>query len=353
MSPSDGTAPPEKALQAHAHRRFNPLTGEWILVSPERIGRPWQGRIEDAAKDARAAHDPACHLCPGNARIGGAVNPHYTGTFVFDNDHPALTPGSPDLPTSSSALLQARAERGICRVLCYAPRHDLSLGALPVESIHGVVDAWAAQFAELATVDWINAVTIFENRGTMMGASSPHPHGQIWANESVPYEIERESRRQREHLEVHGRCLLCEYLATELAVGERVVGANEHFVSLVPFWATWPFETLVLPRNHARSLLDLDPAARADFARILKDITERYDALFGIEFPYSMGLHQRPTDAAEQGHWHLHAHFHPPLLRSATIRKHMVGYELFAGPQRDLTPEAAVARLRGAGRRLG
>jgi UDPglucose--hexose-1-phosphate uridylyltransferase len=334
-------------LDAVPHRRLNRLTGEWVLVSPHRTARPWQGQVEETAPAERPAYDPACYLCPGNTRAGGAVTPRYSSTYVFDNDYPALLPDTPPRRVDRDGLLVAETERGICRVVCFSPRHDLTLGAMAHDDIRRVVDTWVEQYAELGGVPWVRHVQIFENRGAMMGASNPHPHGQIWANEHVPHEPAEELRRQRDHA-AGGGCLLCEYLAQELADGARIVDANEHFVALVPFWAVWPFETLVLPRSHRGALPELADPERDGLADLLGRLARRYDRLFGVTFPYSMGVHQAPTDGEAYPELHLHAHFYPPLLRSATVRKFMVGYELLAQPQRDITPEAAAERLRSS-----
>ena len=340
-------------LLADVHRRLNPLTGEWVLVSPHRTQRPWQGQTEDTAPEARPKHDPECYLCPGNARAGGVRNPDYTGTFVFDNDFAALKPpADPAAPLSSlptldeGGLLVAEAETGLCRVVCFSPDHSLTLAGMDQAALESVIDCWTQQYLELGARPDITSVQVFENRGAMMGASNPHPHGQIWANRRLPNELAKETACQSAHHAVQGRCLLCDYLTLEVQRGERVVVANERFVAVVPFWAVWPFETLVLPRQHRGSLEQLDAADRHDFAAVLGRLTRTYDALFGVSFPYSMGLHQRPTDGRAHEPWHLHAHFYPPLLRSATVRKFMVGYEMLAGPQRDITPESAAERLR-------
>jgi UDPglucose--hexose-1-phosphate uridylyltransferase len=300
----------------HPHRRRNALTGEWVLVSPQRTERPWLGQVERSAPEDLPAYDPSCYLCPGNERAGGARNPDYAETFVFTNDYPALLPA-------------AEGEYGTCRVVCYSPRHDLGLGDLPLDAVERVVEAWAEQYAELLADPRIGHVQIFENRGEMMGASNPHPHGQIWATEHVPMHVEREVERFRAE-----PALLAGYAAQER---ERVVEENDHFVAAVPYWAVWPFETLVVARRVVPSLLELTDAERTSLADVLTRLVQRYDRLFDTRFPYSMGLHQTS---------HLHAHFYPPLLRSATVRKFMVGYELLAEPQRDLTPEDAAARLR-------
>jgi UDPglucose--hexose-1-phosphate uridylyltransferase len=335
----------QRALFAAPHRRLNRLTGEWLLVSPHRTARPWQGQVEEAIPEQRPAYDPSCYLCPGNERAGGARTPRYTSTFVFDNDFAAMVPDTSSQQPDRDGLLLAESERGMCRVVCFSPRHDLTIGAMKVEAIRRVVDTWVDQYAELADVPWVRHVQVFENRGAMMGASNPHLHGQIWANERLPNEPAKELVQQRAYAE-HGGCLLCDYVAIELKDGERVVCENEHFVALVPFWAIWPFETLVLPRAHRGALPDLDSAERHGLADILQQLTRRYDGLFQVTFPYSMGFHQRPTDGGPYPEWHLHAHFYPPLLRSATVRKFMVGYELLGQPQRDITPEIAAERLR-------
>jgi UDPglucose--hexose-1-phosphate uridylyltransferase len=328
------------------HRRLNLLNGEWLLVSPHRTQRPWQGQVEETPPEQRPAYDPNCYLCPGNNRVGGVRNPDYTSTFVFDNDFAALLPVAASQALDHHGLLIAESERGICRVVCFSPRHDLTLAGMEVAMIRHVVDTWADQYAGLGAIPWVRHVQIFENRGAMMGASNPHPHGQIWANERLPNEPARELREQRAYTAARGSCLLCDYLALELHDGQRLVDQNEHFVALVPFWAVWPFETLVLPRAHHGALSDLDQAERDGLADILRRLTRRYDRLFNVVFPYSMGFHQRPTDGQAYPEWHLHAHFYPPLLRSATVRKFMVGYEMLGQPQRDITPEHAARWLR-------
>lgn len=337
-------------LASSSHRRYNPLTREWILVSPQRNRRPWQGQVETLPPETLPAFDPDCYLCPGNARAGGVRNPDYAHTFVFDNDFPALVPETPPSQVREGDLLVARAERGICRVVCFSPRHDLALPDMTPEDVGRVVDTWAAQIEELGALSIINYVQVFENKGAMMGASNPHPHSQIWATESLPDEPAREQLALQEWRTQRGGCLLCEYLALELGAqeGRRVVLQNAHWVALVPFWAIWPFETLVQSRRHVGSLPDVArvPAERAALSDILQRLTAGYDRLFRVRFPYSMGFHQQPTDGQPHPEWHLHAHFYPPLLRSATVRKFMVGFELLGTPQRDLTAEESAARLR-------
>ena len=334
---------------AGVHRRYNPLTREWILVSPHRMERPWQGQEEAAPPEARPAYAPDCYLCPGNPRSGGERNPDYTETFVFDNDFAALLPdakGVREVARMQSPLLLHHPERGLCRVICFSPRHDLSLAELPPAQIRRVVDVWVQQYIELGVLPFINYVQIFENKGEIMGASNPHPHGQIWANETLPTEAHKEDRAQSDHVREAGTCLLCDYVTMEMGEGTRVVLENNGFVALVPFWANWPFETMVLSKRHLPSLAHIRDKERDSLADILKRLTTRYDNLFQVPFPYSMGFHQQPTDGHAHPAWHLHAHFYPPLLRSATVRKFMVGYEMLAQPQRDLTAEDAAARLR-------
>lgn len=330
------------------HRRRNALTGEWVLVSPHRMSRPWQGQVEARPTEIRPKYDPSCYLCPGNERAGGQRNPAYTGTFVFDNDFAALRtiPVEARVTVDVGELLVARGESGICRVICFSPRHDLSLPELSVPEIRRVVEVWTDEYLTLGARDDIANVQIFENKGQVMGASNPHPHGQIWAQSSVPREPALETARQREHHDRHHRTLLGDYLALELERGDRLVCANDGFVALVPFWAVWPFETMIISRRAVPHLGELTDTERDQLADIVKRLTARYDNLFEISFPYSAGIHQAPTDGASHPEWHLHLHFYPPLLRSATVRKFLVGYEMLGEPQRDLTAEAAAERLR-------
>jgi UDPglucose--hexose-1-phosphate uridylyltransferase len=333
-------------LKQTPHTRRNPLTGEWILVSPHRLERPWQGKVEDTPSDTRPEYDPKCYLCPRNTRAGGHVNPDYQSTFVFTNDYAALLEDSEPLHLEEKGLLEARSESGTCRVICFSPRHDLTLPRLARPEIREVVDLWAGQYAELGARDSIGYVQIFENKGALMGCSNPHPHGQIWATGNLPVEPAKEHESQLRYHADHGhRCLLCEYGALELARGERMVCSNAHWLAVVPFWAKWPYETMILPVRHARHLGDLSGDERDGLADLMRRLTVRYDNLFHVSFPYTMGFHQAPTDGAEHGFWHMHLHFYPPLLRSATVQKFMVGFEMLATPQRDLTPETAAERL--------
>jgi UDPglucose--hexose-1-phosphate uridylyltransferase len=336
-------------LSEHPHRRFNPLSREWVLVSPHRTQRPWLGQVEKISSERPPAYDSNCYMCPGNIRATGAKNPAYTGTFVFENDYPALLPATPPGATDEpglGSLLMARSESGTCRVVRFSPRHDLTVAGMQRPDLRGVVDVWTEQYRELGALPFINHVQIFENRGAAMGASNPHPHCQIWANANLPNEPAKEQISLGEYLAAHGSCLLCSYLALERNRGERFVTENEHFSAVVPFWAIWPFETMLLSRRHVTALDELTGDERDGLADIMKRLTIRYDHLFDTSFPYSMGFHQRPTDGQAHPEWHLHAHYYPPLLRSATVRKFMVGYEILGTPQRDITAEAAAARLR-------
>ena len=328
----------------HPHRRFNPLKNEWVLVSPHRTKRPWLGQVEKPAPDDRPPHDPQCYLCPGNQRVGEDVNPKYDSTFVFTNDFSALLADTPADGAASDDLLRVEPARGECRVICFSPRHDLTLAEMAVPDIRKVVDTWAAQTAELgARYRWVQA---FENKGAAMGCSNPHPHGQLWAGNFVPNEIAVEDREQANYRQHHGSALLLDYAQRELAAKTRVVVSNAHWVAVVPFWAVWPYEILLLPLAPVQRLPDLSEAQRTGLAEILQVLLIRYDNLFETSFPYSMGWHAAPNGAEDCAHWQLHAHFYPPLLRSATVKKFMVGYEMLAEAQRDLTAEQAAQRLR-------
>lgn len=331
----------------HPHRRFNPLIGEYVLVSPHRMKRPWQGQKEAPPPERRPQYDPSCYLCPGNTRASGVTNPNYTDTYVFTNDYPALLTDTP--PTAGGdahPLLRAEAVRGTCRVVCFSPRHDLTLPQMSVAKIRTVVDLWAMEAAELGKqFRWVQ---LFENKGSAMGSSNPHPHGQIWAMDQLPNEVSAEDKHQRAYLEMNNSVLLVDYVALEAAQQERIVVENEHWLAVVPYWALWPFETLLLPRRHVLRVTDLADDERDSLADILKRLLTRYDNLFSTSFPYSMGWHGAPYNRNGEpvDHWQLHAHFYPPLLRSATVKKFMVGFEMLGEAQRDLTAEQAAARLR-------
>lgn len=328
------------------HRRWNPLTGEWVLVSPHRTKRPWQGQVERTARPTEPSYDPECYLCPGNKRAGGHQNPQYTTTFVFENDFAALLPETPEGRFEQDGLLVARTERGLCRVVCFCPDHSLTLSRMTDEQIRPVIDTWVSEYEQLLHLPFVRYVQIFENRGEMMGASNPHPHCQIWASESLPSEIVKERASLNAYRAERHSCVLCEYLALEQKTGERVVLENDSFAVVVPFWAVWPFETLLISKRHVSGIDRLSEPERADLASTLRRIGVRYDNVFSTSFPYTMGFHQRPGGEESEGLWHLHAHYYPPLLRSATVKKFMVGYEMLASPQRDITAEAAAQRLR-------
>lgn len=333
-------------LKEHPHKRLNILTGEWILVSPHRAKRPWQGKVETLQKKERPSYDPACYLCPGNKRSDGTVNPSYKGTFVFTNDFSALLKESPQGSYHQDHLLMAESERGICKVITFSERHDLTIPELSVDEIRNVVDLWCNEFKELASNFWIKNIQIFENKGEIMGCSNPHPHGQIWAQSSLPQEIIKETQQQKLYFDKHGKSLLADYLTLELTSKERVVEENDHFVALIPFWAVWPYETMIISKRHLQTIDQFTEDEKYSYAEILKKLTTRYDNLFEISFPYSAGIHQAPVNDGEHAEWHWHMHFYPPLLRSATVKKFMVGYEMLANPQRDITAEWAAEKLR-------
>jgi UDPglucose--hexose-1-phosphate uridylyltransferase len=328
----------------HSHRRRNPLTGQWVLVSPHRAKRPWQGQQEEIQSVSLPRYEPTCYLCAGNTRVSGDVNPAYTGTYVFTNDHAALMPDVPSAPASTDPLYQLHEAVGTSRVICFSPDHARTLPELSLQAIAGVVDTWCEQTAELGQKHaWVQ---VFENKGALMGCSQPHPHGQIWATGHLPNEATAEDVHQRAYFSQYQRPLLLDVAEREIAQKDRVVVLTEHWVAVVPFWATWPFETLLLPRFAVQQMPQLSHAQRQDLAVALKQLTSRYDNLFGCSFPYSMGWHGAPFDGSDARPWQLHAHFYPPLLRSASVRKFMVGFEMLAEAQRDLTPEQAAERLR-------
>jgi UDPglucose--hexose-1-phosphate uridylyltransferase len=330
------------------HRRWNPLLDEWVLCSPHRLKRPWQGQVDPPAPETRPAYDPACYLCPGNPRAGGETNPAYEGTYVFTNDFSALLPEDTGVPAGATGdeLFRTQGQRGLCKVICFSPRHDLTLPQMDTPSLTRVVATWAAETREISRLPWVRYVQVFENKGAMMGCSNPHPHCQIWASEHVPANPEKRRRTQRAYFDEHGRDLLGDYLDRERATGERIVCENAHFTALVPFWAVWPFETMIVARRPVADLPSLSGEEQAGLADVMRRLCVRYDNLFACSFPYSMGFYQRPNGDEGDPSWRLHAAYFPPLLRSASVRKFLVGYELTAEPQRDLGAEQAASRLR-------
>ncbi|GLB52331.1 galactose-1-phosphate uridylyltransferase [Neptunitalea chrysea] len=330
----------------HPHRRYNPLIGEWVLVSPHRAKRPWQGQEENDLEEEKLQYDPSCYLCPGNTRSNGVVNKQYTDVYVFDNDFPSLLQVDVEMPEETNPLFRIEPQKGINRVICFSPRHDLTLPEMEVEAIEKVVEAWKAQYLDLGGKEFINHVQIFENKGAVMGCSNPHPHGQIWSQSSIPTLVAKTQANLKKHYEANGTSLLADYLKAELERKERIVVENEHFAVVVPFWAIWPFETLIISKRHFGNITEMTKEERKAFAAIIKANTVRYDNLFKTSFPYSSGIHQTPTDGEEHPEWHFHMHFYPPLLRSATVKKFMVGYEMMAEAQRDISPEKSAAMLR-------
>lgn len=332
-------------LQDYSHKRYNILTQEWVLVSPHRAKRPWQGQEEEVVNDVRPTYDPNCYLCPGNTRVNGKVNPNYQDVFIFDNDFAALQE-KVHLGTVKDGLLWAEGERGICRVVCFSPDHSKSLAQMSVQGIAKVVKAWKSEYSELGGHDFINYVQIFENKGAIMGCSNPHPHGQIWSQSTLPNEVIKKDCSQKTFFEENGVSLLRVYLDQELARNERIIYENDGFVVLVPFWAIWPFETMILPKKHQQHIGLLSESEEIGFAEAIQTITAAYDKIFNCSFPYSSGIHQAPTNGEDNEHWHWHMSFYPPLLRSATVKKFMVGYEMFGSPQRDITAEQAVKLIK-------
>jgi UDPglucose--hexose-1-phosphate uridylyltransferase len=337
---------PAPELSHIPHRRKNILTGEWVLVSPQRTNRPWQGEISDSKDNTRRSYEPDCYLCPGNKRANGDINPQYTTTYVFTNDFSALLEIVPSGKLDRSGLFSQKTERGICRVVNFTPRHDLTLAEMKESEIEDVIIAWQQEFSSLGSHPRINYVQIFENKGLLMGNSNPHPHGQIWAQESIPMEPLKEQKQFKSYYTKNKRSLISDYLKGELRMKERIVYENDSFVVLVPFWAVWPYETMIISRRKISTILHFKSTERTDYANAMSVLTIKYDNLFKTSFPYSAGLHQAPTDGKKHPEWHFHMHFYPPLLRSANIKKFMVGYEMLAEPQRDITPEYSARILK-------
>ena len=332
-------------LQDYSHKRFNILTGEWVLVSPHRAKRPWQGQNEEISTKKRPSYDKSCYLCATNTRISGDVNPDYKDVFIFTNDFAALQKDSPSFQVNDG-LLRAESETGICKVVCFSPDHSKSLAEMEVDDIKKVVNAWQKEYKSLGENKMINYVQIFENKGAVMGCSNPHPHGQIWSQSSLPNEVEKKDHHQNDYFKINKRGLLEDYLAQELATKERIIFENDDFVALVPFWAIWPFEVMIAPKKQQKNILALSDQGAKNYAEAISVITKTYDKLFNTSFPYSSGIHQAPTNGKDNNHWHWHMSFYPPLLRSATVKKFMVGYEMFGSPQRDITAEIAAKKLR-------
>ncbi|KMQ65378.1 galactose-1-phosphate uridylyltransferase [Chryseobacterium angstadtii] len=330
----------------HPHRRYNPLLDEWVLVSPQRAKRPWQGQQEEPLTSVQNQYDPECYLCPGNLRINGVQNPRYEGVYVFDNDFGSLLSEGVSFDKTEDELFQMKPERGINRVICFSHDHSLTLPEMSVEAITNVVSVWKEEYQNLGELDYINHVQIFENKGAIMGCSNPHPHGQIWAQSSIPSQVARTQQNLKNYYDKHGTTLLSDYLQREIEINERIILENKGFVALVPFWATWPFETMIISKKPLNNLLAFSHEDQALLAQILKDLTTKYDNIFSVSFPYSAGIHQAPTDSESHEEWHFHMHFYPPLLRSASVKKFMVGYEMLAEAQRDITPEQSAEILK-------
>ncbi|MDG1228100.1 MAG: UDP-glucose--hexose-1-phosphate uridylyltransferase [Polaribacter sp.] len=332
-------------LQDYSHKRYNILTGEWVLVSPHRAKRPWQGQNEAVNNEKRPSYDESCYLCPGNTRINGEVNPEYTDVFVFTNDFAALQNDSPTFNVNDG-LLKAQSETGICKVICFSPDHSKSLADMSASEIQKVVFTWQKEFKELSENPKINYVQIFENKGAVMGCSNPHPHGQIWSQSSLPNEVLKKNTQQLDYYNINKSSLLGDYLIQELDKNERIIFENDGFVILVPFWAVWPFEAMIVPKKQQVNILEMTEDETLQYGEAIAVLTKAYDQIFNTSFPYSSGIHQAPTDGNTNKHWHWHMSFYPPLLRSASVKKFMVGYEMFGTPQRDITPEQAVKMIK-------
>ena len=333
-------------LTDHPHRRYNPLLDEWILVSPQRAKRPWQGQNEVISDEKKPEYDETCYLCPGNERINGGTNPKYESCYVFDNDFPALLKNEVSFDLQQEDLFKINPERGINRVICFSPKHNVTLAEMQITEIENVIKVWKEQYLELSAIDYINHVQIFENKGSVMGCSNPHPHGQIWAQSSLPTQVKKTQDNLLKYYQKTGKSLLKDYVDNELQKKERIIAENEHFVLLVPFWATWPYETMIVSKRHFSNIAEITEEEIKSYAEMIHIITVKYDNLFKTSFPYSAGIHQAPTDGLSHDEWHFHMHFYPPLLRSATVKKFMVGYELLAEAQRDLTAEQSAEILR-------
>jgi UDPglucose--hexose-1-phosphate uridylyltransferase len=333
----------------HSHRRFNPLLNEWVLVSPHRSKRPWQGQNESVFSEDLPAYDPTCFLCPENIRANGKNNPLYENCFVFENDFSALKSEKvSNEKQSENSFLKAIPERGLSKVVCFSPKHNLTIPEMEVEAIENIIRTWQKEYTELGKNEFVNYVQIFENKGSIMGCSNPHPHGQIWAQQSLPTEVEKTQLNLKAYFDHHGQTLLYDYLSEELRAKERIVIENEDFVALVPFWAIWPFETMIISKRVFGKITDFSQSETGSFAQIIKELTVKYDNLFETSFPYSSGIHQSPTDGELHPEWHFHMHFYPPLLRSASVKKFMVGYEMLGEAQRDITPEKSAEIIRNS-----
>ena len=332
-------------LQDYSHKRFNILIGEWVLVSPHRAKRPWQGQNEEISKEKRPTYDRTCYLCATNTRINGEVNPDYKDVFIFTNDFAALQNNSSSFQVNKG-LFKAQSETGICKVICFSPDHSKSLADMQVDDITKVVHAWKKEYISLGENEFINYVQIFENKGAVMGCSNPHPHGQIWSQSTLPNEVDKKDKQQANYFKEKNSSLLGDYLQQELEANERIIFENDDFVVLIPFWAIWPFEVMIAPKKQQRNIAELSDSESRNFAEAISVITKAYDKLFNTSFPYSSGIHQAPTNGKKNNHWHWHMSFYPPLLRSATVKKFMVGYEMFGSPQRDITAEIAAQRIK-------